>query len=179
MRLFRYCAFRAFFFAEKVIRSNVFRWMDTASKKALLSLAWKRNSMNGMKENRKKNHSFWILPSLIDCIENRKHASVTNLVHRGVPRCSRQGERRGASMNYNLNFHDYLSKTSKVGGRSIVNPSRFSEAGGRRAPCAPPLGTPLLVHNNIFCLYKSSADLFLSFNSLIEWTIFRSNNRST
>jgi hypothetical protein len=33
-------------------------------------------------------------------------------------------------MSYSLNFHDYLNKISRTGGRSIVNPSRFSEAGG-------------------------------------------------
>ncbi len=28
---FRYCTFRAFFFAENVVRLNAFRWMDTIS----------------------------------------------------------------------------------------------------------------------------------------------------
>jgi hypothetical protein len=28
---FRYCAFREFFFSEKLVRSNTFRWMDTIS----------------------------------------------------------------------------------------------------------------------------------------------------
>ncbi len=39
-------------------------------------------------------------------------------------------------MKYSLNLHDYLNKISKAGGRSIVNLSRFSEAGGG-GRCAP------------------------------------------
>jgi hypothetical protein len=49
----------------------------------------------------------------------------------------------GASMNYSLNFHDYLKKISKAGGAFHSKSQQiFRSRGGRRAPRAP-LGTPL------------------------------------
>jgi hypothetical protein len=49
----------------------------------------------------------------------------------------------GASMNYSLNFHDYLNKISKAGGAFHNKSQQIFRSRGASRPTRPPLCTPL------------------------------------
>jgi hypothetical protein len=65
------------------------------------------------------------------------------------PGAHRDAEGRGASMNYSLNFHDYLNKITKA-------------EGGRCAPRAP-LDTPLMQDDRIEFYRDSSSKYTLTY----------------